>query len=354
MTAAADRPTRSPDLARRLVAVAQPKQAVYGPAGPAPVRPANSIRRTTSIDMPWPDGFGTQLRLDGVARDAITDNPGLPPIVVATATMSAGIGPNRDIQDIVADPDRAGLSELIGCRGGGHLRTALDEHLPGERESGRPLFLLLDDISGTSLIAGFAWSRWTEAWVNQPGRFERSSMEGVCIGFSPGSSALEPTGNAMLSHRVQQVGSLINDADPHGWHRLAELAEVSMRRARRIDVWVDTERGEIVIDSAFQDSSSDPELGRVAVHEYRLGATADLATMRLLTVEPDPRVLPFMECPSAVDNARELVGAPLGDLRAVVLQRLARTNGCTHLNDALRALAEVPVLLDQLRQHRVT
>jgi hypothetical protein len=31
-----------------------------------------------------------------------------------------------------------------------------------------------------------------------------------------------------------------------------------------------------------------------------------------------------------------------------VLDRLAKTNGCTHLNDALRALAEVPVLLGQL------
>jgi hypothetical protein len=327
----------------------EPQQRVNGPAGPAPVRPSGSIRRTSTIDMTWPAGFGTQLRLDGRARDAVTTDPLQPPVVVATATMQAGIGPNRDIQDIVADPARSGLADLVGCRGGGHLRKALDEHLPGERESGEPLFLLLDDISGTSLIAGFAWSRWTEAWINQPGRFERPSMEGVCIGFSPGSSALEPTGNAMLSHRVQQVGSLVHSDDPDGWHALAELPTVSMRRARRIDVW---DTGDvIVIDSAFQDSASDPDLGRVAVHEYRLCATADPHTMRLLTVDPDPRVLPFMECPSAVDNARELVGVPVADLRAIVLQRLARTNGCTHLNDALRALAEVPVLLAQLRLH---
>jgi hypothetical protein len=35
-------------------------------------------------------------------------------------------------------------------------------------------------------------------------------------------------------------------------------------------------------------------------------------------------------------------------LRHVVLERLARTKGCTHLNDALRALAEVPVLAERL------
>ena len=119
-----------------------------------------------------------------------------------------------------------------------------------------------------------------------------------------------------------------------------------MRRARRIDVWRDGDT--IVIDSAFQDSAGDPTLGRVAVHEYGLRATADAATLTLQTVAPDPRVLPFLECPSARLTATSLVGTPLADLRHAVLQRLGRTNGCTHLNDALRALAEVPVLLEHL------
>ena len=39
-------------------------------------------------------------------------------------------------------------------------------------------------------------------------------------------------------------------------------------------------------------------------------------------------------------------------LRDVVLERLATTNGCTHLNDALRALAEVPALIEELRSER--
>jgi hypothetical protein len=56
-----------------------------------------------------------------------------------------------------------------------------------------------------------------------------------------------------------------------------------------------------------------------------------------------------MECPSAAARALDLLGAPLAELRNVVLERLARTSGCTHLNDALRALAEVPVLLAGLR-----
>ena len=69
---------------------------------------------------------------------------------------------------------------------------------------------------------------------------------------------------------------------------------------------------------------------------------------RLVALEPDARILPFMECPNAAARAKDLIGAPLADLRAVVLDRLAKTNGCTHLNDALRALAEVPVLFAAL------
>ena len=122
------------------------------------------------------------------ARDAITLDPADAPIVADEASMSVGIGLARDIQDIVADPAPTGLQQLVGCRGGGYLRAALDEFLPAERAQGTPLYLLLDDISGTSLIAGFAWSRWTDGWKRRPG--PPPDMEGVCIGFRPGSTAL--------------------------------------------------------------------------------------------------------------------------------------------------------------------
>jgi hypothetical protein len=323
------------------------EQAVNGPAGPAPVRPARSARRTSTVDMTWPAGIRGQLRLDGSARDAVTITSDEPPVVVAAAVTSVGVGGDRTIEDIVADPDPSGLERLVGCRGGGYLRAALGQHLPEERDNGTPLYLLLDDISGTSLIAGFAWSRWAPEWIEERQTQQRPSMEGVCIGFRPGSSALSNR-EGRIGHRTQVVPPLLNPDDPDGWHELAVLPEVSMRRARRIDVWRDTDSGLIQIDSGFQDSAGDPAGGRVAVHEYVLKATADPDTLTVLSVAPDARVLPFLECPSAVLTAQAVVGAPLSELRAVVLERLARTNGCTHLNDALRALAEVPVLLGHL------
>ena len=55
------------------------------------------------------------------------------------------------------------------------------------------------------------------------------------------------------------------------------------------------------------------------------------------------RVPAFEERPAAAPNAAWLAGASARDLRSEVLERLQRTNCCTHLNDALRSLAEVPV-----------
>ena len=115
-----------------------------------------------------------------------------------------------------------------------------------------------------------------------------------------------------------------------------------MRRARRIDVWCDTL---IHIDAHFQDSATTPEGSRVALHEYRIRATADPVSLALLSLEAEPRVLPFAECPAAAPNAGRMVGKSLTALREAVLDELRGVAGCTHLNDALRALADVPLLL---------
>jgi hypothetical protein len=70
----------------------------------------------------------------------------------------------------------------------------------------------------------------------------------------------------------------------------------------------------------------------------------------LTSVWADPRILPYAECPLAAPNVDRLVGTPLAELREVVLERLKGVAGCTHLNDALRALAEVPRLVASLRR----
>jgi hypothetical protein len=331
--------------------VADPEQDVSGPAGPAPLRRPNSIRRTATIDMTWPGGLGTQLHLEGHARDAVTlGDPTTRPLVLETARADIGVGANRTIETIAVEPDHPGIPHLVGARGGGHLRAALDEY---------PLYLILDDLSGCSLIAGFAWRRFPDAVAvprtppnaaegtegrEGPGR----SMADICIGWRTGGSALDEVGQpGGPSHRIRVVPSLVNPDDPFGWHDLPVPPPVNMRRARRIDAWI--EGNLIKIDAAFQDSAGDPDHGRIAVHEYQVSAEANLTTGIVTSVVADARILPFRSCTTAKATAPWLVASPLADMRTTVLNRLARANGCTHLNDALRALAEVPTLVNRLQ-----
>jgi hypothetical protein len=122
------------------------------------------------------------------------------------------------------------------------------------------------------------------------------------------------------------------------------MAAVGMRRARRMDVW--REGDEYLVDAHFRDSCSDPTLVEVAVHEYRIDATIDAITGTVTHLVAHPLVLPYAECPAAAPNVEWLVGQPLAELRFRVLEILRGPDCCTHLNDALRALADLNALLE--------
>lgn len=314
-------------------------------AGPAPLRVPGSIRRTSSIDISWPEGQTGNSRVIGRARDIITPRSGGSPLVRAEDSFEASLKPDRSIATIGSNPIRPVLSQLIGERGGGHLRKILQQIIPEELHNATPLYLILDDISGASLVSNWAWSLWNPNWLTDAmssADLEKTlaDMEGVCIGFAPGSSAL--ASDTERSNGTP-VPDLRNANDPDGWHAFtAQDGNVGMRRARRIDVWLDEV---IVIDSAFQDSATMPAGGRAAVHEYRLNVTADPKSLRVLTINAEPRILPFAECPAAASNISRMVGSTLSELREKVLTELRGTAGCTHLNDALRALADVPMLM---------
>jgi hypothetical protein len=302
--------------------------------------------------MTWPEGLGMPMLMRGQARDVATGADGQVR-VLANDTMEVSLGPERTITAIACDPDRAGIGDLIGARGGGGLRSALEAALPDDQHRRTPLALLLDDIAGASLIGGFAWSRHNPEWMKRSARspddgrapIQRRSMIGICSGFRPGSGALEPDGTSSGGgHNVVQVPSLLDPGDPVGWHPLPTMPEVAMRRARRMDVWRDEDGYQI--DAHFRDSCSDPELVEVAVHEYTIRATVDPVAQVLIAVTATPRVLPYAECPAAAPNVERLLGRPLADLRVSVLEQLRGIDCCTHLNDALRALADVAALLD--------
>ena len=315
------------------------------PAAPAPVRRANSIRRTSSIDVWWPEGRGGAMQLVGRARDLVTGPDGV--LVRDEDALRATVDMERTIHTIDAEPPRPAIKELVGQRGGGRLRAALEAALPLEVAGATPLNLLVDDISGSSLIAGWAWSQWDPNWGAEllrmkadPAHAQMFNRVDICSGLRAGSSGLD------LIAEGAPTASLRHPDDPDGWHAMPDIEGASMRRARRIDVSLDGQT--IRIEAAFQDSATTPAGPRAALHEYRIFAEADLE-FRLTALRAEPRVLPFAECPAAAGNAGRLIGTPLQALRTAVPIELKGTVGCTHLNDALRGLADVPTLVARLR-----
>ena len=324
------------------------------PAGAVPMRRLNSIRRTSTISTSWPDGYGNPMLMIGQARDLITMVDGEPD-VHAAGSFEILASSKREILSIASTPVITALQKLVGHRAGGNLRMLLAATVPGEKAAGTPLYLILDDYSGASLVASWAWSRWMDDYrenERQTGaaatKGRRGTMEGVCIGFEPGSSALNPDGSN--NEKIQSffpVPSIVNPEDPLGWHNIVGQTGVGSRRARWIDVWI--EDGKIQMDLGFQDSATVPDGSRVAVHEYLAAATADPETFELLSLTVDARILPYKECLGAVPLSQRVLGTYLNELRMKVLQILPGTFGCTHLNDVLRSLAEVPQMVRALK-----
>ena len=264
-----------------------------GPAGETPPRHRRSVRRTSSIDTSWPEGRDGPSRLRGVARDMATLSDGSPEQMPVFDVIEGSASPIREILALKSSPARLGLADIVGQRAGQNLRTALDAALPDERDAGSPLYLLLDDLAGVTLVAPWAWSHWTRDWMGQAKQSDSPSTagrkgprEGVCNRFRARlerSHARRPAGT---TGRRSPGSSAGRADDPAGWHPLAAQQGVGMRRARRIDAWRD---GDLIrIDSAFQESASTPGGERMGLHEYGLVATADSATGTLLLLEAVP------------------------------------------------------------------
>jgi Protein of unknown function (DUF2889) len=319
--------------------------------GTLPRRPG-SARRTSSIDMTWPGGaFGSPLHLEGRARDLFTPMSG-EPIVVGEAEMLVTVGPDRTIETVATTPARPGIDALIGAKGGTYLRTAIDAALPGERQAATPLHLLLDDVAGASLVAGAAWIPWFTGTPSPPKRADGEQFgvrKGriICSGLRPDGSAqtgIETGQGPGLA--VRRAGDLGTAADPWGWHEFPEHPPVCMRRHRRVDVRPD---GDIlVVEAFFRDSFWNPDGTEMAMHEYTVDAEVDAEMLTLRSVHAHPRVLPFPECQWAAPHVDLLIGLEVTSFRTEVQSTLFELKCCTHLNDMLRGLAEVPSLVAEL------
>lgn len=281
----------------------------------------------------------------GRARDLLTPHSGAAVVVgVAELEVVVDYRGTREIQEIRSAPHDPALAELVGVRVTSGFRARLGEVLPREAAERSLLFGLLDDLPGAALVSSSAYS---QAGLPRP-MAGASWPVGACSGWRPGGTMMMGVERDGAPPPVTgPVAPAIDDAeDPLAWHETGSLGPHGMRRSRLVDV---VESSPVVVDVAFRDLHRTPLGVATVIHEYAMRAHIDPEELRALEILVEPRVLPWLECQAAIDGVRKVEGSRLEGFGAHVRRELGAPSSCTHLDDMLRKLEDVPVLLRELR-----
>ena len=297
------------------------------------------------LDYDWIDLVDVRVR--GVARDEVTDTSNSTHLVREASVdveTSGGM-----LTKLVLEPAEFDVRDVLGQP----LRQGFRARVRATHDGGgRPLGLLLDDLPGAMIAAGYVHAMErsigpgpTLSEVDHdemPRSFQQADL---CSGWrSDGTMMIAVyAGEPLPFEPIAEVPQVPENAD--GWPDVA-IPVPGLRRYRRIDVVPD---GAVWrIDAWFRDTycNSDGECG--ALHEYTVLAVADAADHTLLEISAIPHALPWKECPAAGEMVGKLVGAQLDGLRSSVPKVLQGIESCTHLTNELRELADVPYLAASL------
>jgi hypothetical protein len=323
----------------------------HGPRDAAietPARRPRSARRTSSISMFRPAGPNGDLMLVGRARDVVTVGDGSGS-VVAEAQVTAVLDGTRCLRSLDAEPDGDAVATLVGSPVASGFRRLADAAVPQHRLVQSPLYLLLDDLPVAALISGYADMYFRPDLAEDRPRGHPKAD--ICSGWRSGGTMM----SAIRDHgRIPiPIGPaappLELPGDELAWHQLDPLPKGAMRRHRRLDVYGDAP---VRVDAMFRDTHVNPDGLETVLHEYSVEATVDAEvdatlhdSLRIVSIDATPRVLPWVECPWAADSAQSLRGEEVTGLRRFVRDSLYGTETCTHLNDMLRSLADVAPLV---------
>ena len=312
---------------------------IAGPQRPVRAWPPLStgvLRRTSTIDT-HPAGTGrSDVRLQ--ARDAVGGGSGAVDVLDQVA-VRAHLA-ERVIDDITASDDRVG--QLVGARVGPGFRAAIGTLFADDLARCGLLHLLLDDWVGAALVSGYAVQQTAiTLGVEEklpPGTADH--MAGICAGFAEDASLVP---YARRNGTIPSVhGPVAPPLPTDGMHAVEPLRAHGMRRFRRLDL---APNGGF--DAHFRDSHVDGDGVETIVHEYTVEGTVDASDRTVTSVAATVRVLPWQECPGAIGSASRIAGMTLSELRTRVRGEFVGTTTCTHLNDTLRAIADLGALLDR-------
>jgi hypothetical protein len=300
---------------------------IAGPQRPVRTWPplvSGALRRTSTIDT-HPAGAGESV-VDLRARDAGPEH------------VHGEVRVRAHLSDRVIDDIDNGLDQLVGSRVGPGFRSTVGRLFPQERDS--LLHLLLDDWVGAALVSGYAvqHAAITLGIEEKIGPGVADHMAGICAGFADDASLVP---YAKRNGTIPSVHGPIAPPLDVEMHTVEPLRAHGMRRFRRLDLGPDDG-----FSAHFRDSHVDGDGVETIVHEYTVVGALDTSTRTITSVDATVQVLPWQECPGAIGSAARVQGMTLSDMRARIRGEFVGTSTCTHLNDTLRALADLGALVD--------
>lgn len=268
----------------------------------------------------------------------------------AALAVDVAYGSGRRITRLLSDPVEPALAELAGSRITAGYRTTVRAAVPHLLERGAVLHQLLDDLPNVLLVSGYALQVGLSDSDLLAIRPESASTarRDICAGWVSGGSLVTSIldGGRLPRLLGPHAPELRPSDDPLAWHDCDALPPASTRRYRRIDCWREVDR--IEVDAYFRDTHRDAGGFEEVVHEYSITAEVDPVTSCFVWIRANTGALPYIECPAALGSAERLVGQPIAGLRSSVQREFKGPSTCTHLNDTLRALEDLPALMAAL------
>jgi hypothetical protein len=296
------------------------------------------------LDYEWIDTV--DVRIFGAARDEVTDASGATHVADESSVFletDGGVVAHAEI-----DPEALDHRALVGIS----PRQGFRRRVRNLRDDdGGTLALLLDDLPAALVVAGYVLARQRLAGPAAPAtppsddgpRYEVKVDR--CAGWRADGTMIQAIhANLPLPFMPTPPVPRLAD-DCADWPGTAVPAP-GLRRSRRIDVRPDGSVWQI--DAWFRDTYIDESGECSAVHEYTVEAAVDATDRTIVEIEAIPHALPWHECPAAAAGVRKLVGEPVENVRGSVPELLRGIECCTHLNNELRALADVAHLMDAM------
>ena len=321
-----------------------PQRGVHNQTARTPRRRPGSVRRTTALDFLWGEDLLGPCTLSATGRDLLTRSDGT--TVLGSATIRATLTPPAAVVTALElDAAHLDAGALLGLSVSTGFRRGLQRAVPADRRAGLH-YRLLHDLPGATMVsqsvpihAGHKLFEPRELMV----------LADVCQGWRSGAHQM----NEVRAGRAPQPygpepGDLDDGTDPLAWHAVELPPGDTFRRGRRIDVW--RAGDELRIDLHYRDVYRPATRPAMVIHEYSVRGRAEAESLQIREMTTEAHALPWSDCNSVVTSTDGLVGVRLGECDTTVRTRLAGTAGCTHLNDSLRELDEVPALAAALHQ----